>query len=60
MAIEYEETPQPVRGRIEYEGETAAPKREKNLIDRAKDVGTSAAIGGVKWLVEPCKPLFLV
>ena len=53
MAIEYEETPQPVRGRIEYEGETAAPKREKNLIDRAKDVGTSAAIGGVTGFFTP-------
>ena len=53
MAIEYEETPQPVRGRIEYEGESAAPKREKNLIDRAKDVGTSAAIGGVTGFFTP-------
>ena len=53
MAIEYEETPQPVRGRIEYETEPAAPKREKNLIDRAKDVGTSAAIGGVTGFFTP-------
>lgn len=53
MAIEYEETPQPVRGRIEYEGETAAPKAEKNLIDRAKDVATSTGIGAVAGAFSP-------
>jgi hypothetical protein len=53
MAIEYEETPQPVRGRIEYEGESAAPKREKNLIDRAKDVATSAGFGSVAGAFSP-------
>jgi hypothetical protein len=53
MAIEYEETPQPVRGRIEYEGETAAPKTEKNLIDRAKDVATSAGFGSVAGAFSP-------
>ena len=53
MAIEYEETPQPVRGRIEYEGESAAPKAEKNLIDRAKDVATSAGFGSVAGAFSP-------
>ena len=53
MAIEYEETPQPVRGRIEYETEPAAPKAEKNLIDRAKDVATSTGIGAVAGAFSP-------
>lgn len=53
MAIEYEENPQPVRGRIEYEGESAAPKAEKNLIDRAKDVATSAGFGSVAGAFSP-------
>ena len=53
MAIEYEETQQPVRGRIEYEAEPAAPKREKNLIDRAKDVATSAGFGSVAGAFSP-------
>jgi len=53
MAIEYEETPQPVRGRIEYEEEPAAPKREKGIMDRVKDVGTSAAIGGAAGFFTP-------
>lgn len=53
MAIEYEDTPQPVRGRIEYETEPAAPSREKGIVDRAKDVGTSAAIGGVAGFFTP-------
>ena len=53
MAIEYEETLQPVRGRIEYEGESAAPKAEKNLIDRAKDVATSTGIGAVAGAFSP-------
>ena len=53
MAIEYEETPQPVRGRIEYEGESVAPKREKGIMDRVGDVGTSAAIGGATGFFTP-------
>jgi len=53
MAIEYEETPQPVRGRIEYEGESTAPKAEKGLMDRAKDVATSAGFGGVAGAFTP-------
>jgi len=53
MAIEYEDTPQPVRGRIEYESEPAAPSREKGIVDRAKDVGTSAAVGGVAGFFTP-------
>jgi len=53
MAIEYEETPQPVRGRIEYEGEPAAPKREKGIMDRVGDVATSAAIGGATGFFTP-------
>lgn len=53
MAIEYEDTPQPVRGRIEYESEPAAPSREKGIVDRAKDIGTSAAIGGVAGFFTP-------
>jgi len=53
MAIEYEETPQPVRGRIEYETEPAAPKAEKGLMDRAKDVATSAGFGGVAGAFSP-------
>jgi hypothetical protein len=53
MAIEYEETQPPVRGRIEYETEPAAPKAEKNLIDRAKDVATSAGFGSVAGAFSP-------
>lgn len=53
MAIEYEETPQPVRGRIEYEGESAAPKREKGIMDRVGDVATSTGIGSVAGAFSP-------
>ena len=53
MAIEYEETPQPVRGRIEYETEPAAPKREKGIMDRVKDVATSTGIGAVAGAFSP-------
>jgi len=53
MAIEYEETQQPVRGRIEYETEPAAPKAEKGLMDRAKDVATSAGFGAVAGAFSP-------
>ena len=53
MAIEYEETQQPVGGRIEYETEPAAPKAEKGLMDRAKDVATSAGFGGVAGAFTP-------
>ena len=53
MAIEYEEIQPPVRGRIEYETEPAAPKAEKNLIDRAKDVATSAGFGSVAGAFSP-------
>ena len=53
MAIEYEDTPQPVRGRIEYESESAAPSREKGIVDRAKDVATSAGFGAAAGAFTP-------
>ena len=53
MAIEYEETPQPVRGRIEYETEPATPKREKGIMDRVGDVATSAGFGSVAGAFSP-------
>jgi len=53
MAIEYEDTPQPVRGRIEYEGEPVAPKREKGIMDRVGDVATSAGFGAAAGAFTP-------
>jgi len=53
MAIEYEDTQQPVRGRIEYESEPVAPKREKGIMDRVGDVATSAGIGAVAGAFSP-------
>jgi hypothetical protein len=53
MAIEYEDTPQPVRGRIEYESEPAAPKREKGIMDRVGDVATSAGFGAAAGAFTP-------
>jgi len=53
MAIEYEDTPQPVRGRIEYESEPAVPSREKGIVDRAKDVATSAGFGAAAGAFTP-------
>ncbi len=53
MGIEYEDTPQPVRGRIEYESEPAALKREKGIMDRVGDVATSAGIGAVAGAFSP-------
>jgi hypothetical protein len=53
MAIEYEDTQQPVRGRVEYESEPAAPKREKGIMDRVGDVATSAGIGAVAGAFSP-------
>ena len=53
MAIEYEDTPQPVRGRIEYESEPVAPKREKGIMDRVGDVATSAGFGAVAGAFSP-------
>jgi hypothetical protein len=53
MAIEYEDTPQSVRGRIEYEGEPAAPKREKGIMDRVGDVATSAGFGAAAGAFTP-------
>ena len=53
MAIEYEDTPQPVRGHIEYESESAAPSREKGIVDRAKDVATSAGFGAAAGAFTP-------
>ena len=53
MAIEYEDTPQPVSGRIEYESEPAAPKREKGIMDRVGDVATSAGFGAAAGAFTP-------
>jgi len=53
MAIEYEDTPQPVRGRIEYESEPAAPKREKGIRDRVGDIVTSTGIGAATGAFTP-------
>ena len=53
MAIEYEDTPQPVRGRIEYESEPAAPKREKGIRDRVGDIVTSTGFGAAAGAFTP-------
>jgi len=53
MAIEYEDTPQPVRGRIEYESEPVAPKREKGIRDRVGDIVTSTGFGAAAGAFTP-------
>jgi len=53
MAIEYEDTPQPVRGRIEYESEPAAPKREQGIRDRVGDIVTSTGFGAAAGAFTP-------